>query len=178
MEIVGGYRFALPILRSTAPEASDRSSSCHLRGTTYPSGSLRKPGHRGQCTAAAGPDGGRTCCGRRNADTPSVTKPIVRSEPNRIVSLAIHDWLSVPPLAVAWAWSFAETRSVGWISDSVIHHLPVARRITLSPIRPTVCSFIHSTFVREGHLGRRLTLSAICLYVGRVVTRAAAKLPH
>ena len=37
--------------------------------------------------------------------------------------------------------------------------------------------FLHSTSPVK-HLGRRLTLSANALYVGRVVTSAAAKLPH
>jgi hypothetical protein len=44
--------------------------------------------------------------------------------------------------------------------------------------KPPYGLFLHSTFVREEHPGRRLTLSAIGLYVGRVVARAAAKLPH
>ena len=156
------------------PSAGNNLSVC--------ASSLRKPGHRGQMHGRGRARWWQDMLRspkRRHAERHEANRS-QRAEPDCVTreDVAIHDWLFVPPLAVALAWSFAETRSVGWISDSVIHHLPVGRRITLSPIRPTVCSFIHSTFVRQEHPGRRLTLSAICLYVGRVVTRAAAKLPH
>ena len=53
--------------------------------------------------------------------------------------------------------------------------LPIPARL---PRKAEAILFLHSTFVREEHPGRRLTLSAIGLYAGRVVARAAAKLPH